>query len=474
MGIIKAVMGAVGGGLADSWLEVIEPSDMGSTTVFAPGVLKDQGSRRNSNTKGTANSVSNGSIIHVYDNQMMILVDGGAVVDYTAEPGYFKVQNSSMPSMFNGQFGASVKETFNRIKFGGVTPSAQRVFYINLKEMPGIKFGTKSPVSYYDPNYDIDVKVRAFGTYSIGLDNPLEFYKAVIPTEAVTRNEPVDIAVLNENRYISEFLGALQQALTEMSIEGIRISQLGARNLELAEHMSKVLDEKWRKNRGMYIKEVGIANIDYDDDTKELLKERNKAAIYQNANLREAMVQTSIARGLEAAGSNANGAMAGFMGVGMGMNATGGFMQAASATNMQQMQMQQAQQPQYQQQPQPQQQRRSPFDVSNRQPQQQQPTAAAVAEGGWTCSCGRSGNTGKFCAECGSPKPVPQDNGSWTCPQCNAINTGKFCAECGTKRPELKPKKIVCDKCGYEPDMSQPLPKFCPECGDPINDKDFQ
>ena len=161
MGIIKAVMGAVGGGLADSWLEVIEPSNMGSTTVFAPGVLKDQGNRRNSNSKGTANSVSNGSIIHVYDNQMMILVDGGAVVDYTAEPGYFKVQNSSMPSMFNGQFGASVKETFSRIKFGGITPSEQRVFYINLKEMPGIKFGTKSPISYYDPNYDIDEIGRA-------------------------------------------------------------------------------------------------------------------------------------------------------------------------------------------------------------------------------------------------------------------------------------------------------------------------
>lgn len=480
MGIIKAVMGAVGGGLADSWLEVIEPSDMGSTTVFAPGVQKDQNNYRNSNSKASSNSVSNGSIIHVYDNQMMILVDGGAIVDYTAEPGYFKVQNSSLPSMFNGQFGESVKETFSRIKYGGINPTEQRVFYINLREMAGIKFGTKTPINYYDSNYDIDVNVRAFGTYSIELENPLEFYKQVIPVDAVTKNQSVDIAVLNENRYISEFLGALQQALTEISMEGVRISQIGARSMELAEHMSKVLDEKWRKNRGMYIKEVGIASISYDDETKELLKQRNQAAIFQNANLREAMVQTSIARGIEAAGSNANGAMAGFMGIGMGMNTTGGFMNAASATNMQQMQMQQQAAQQQPIQQQPQQQRRSPFDYQSNQQQPQQPQqtqgAAAVtapsSSDGWNCTCGKTGNTGKFCAECGAPKPVISNNDPWKCPQCSAENTGKFCANCGTKRPQT-PKKIVCDKCGYEPDMSKTLPKFCPECGDPINDSDF-
>ena len=471
MGIIRAVMGAVGGGLADSWLEVIEPSDMGTTTVFAPGVTKDQGNYRNSNSKASANSVSNGSVIHVYDNQMMILVDGGAIVDYTAEPGYFQVQNSSLPSMFNGQLGDSVRETFSRIKYGGINPTSQRVFYINLKEMPGIKFGTKTPVNYYDSNYDIDVNVRAFGTYSIALENPLEFYKQVIPVEAVTNNEAVDIAVLNESNYISEFLGALQQALTELSMEGIRISQLGARNLELADHMSKVLDEKWRKNRGMYIKEVGIGSISYDDETKEILKQRNQAAIFQNANLRESMVQTSIARGIEAAGSNANGATAGFMGIGMGMNMTGGFMNTASATNMQQMQMQQ-QAAQQQPMQQPQQQKRSPFDYQSN-PQYQQTAAPAPTADSWNCTCGKTGNTGKFCAECGTPKPVPQNNGAWKCPQCGIENTGKFCAECGTKRPET-PKRIVCDKCGYEPDMSKPLPKFCPECGDPINEKDYQ
>ena len=131
MGIIKAAINAVGGGLADSWLEVIEPSPMGDNTLICPGQLVSQNGK-SQNKKGSENIVSNGSVIHVYDNQMMILIDGGKIVDFTAEPGYFKVNNSSMPSLFCGQFGDSIKETFNRIKYGVIPSQAQRVFDINL------------------------------------------------------------------------------------------------------------------------------------------------------------------------------------------------------------------------------------------------------------------------------------------------------------------------------------------------------
>lgn len=470
MGIIRAAIDSIGGGLADSWLEVIEPSEMDMRTVFAPGVSVPQGrnDKRNSNTKGTSNTVSNGSIIHVYEHQMMILVDGGAIVDYTAEPGYFKVDNSSLPSLFNGQFGASVKETFNRIKFGGTTPGVQKVFYINTAEMAGINFGTKTPINYYDGVYDMDLNVRAFGKFSIALtENPLEFYKKVIPTSAVTNNEAVDIGDLINENYIMEFLDALQQALTEISANNVRISQISTRaNRDLLKStISDLLYESWRRDRGIVIGDVGVT-VSYDDETKKILTERNKGAMLKDATIREGYVQGSVARGLEAAGSNANGSMAGFMGMGIGMNAGGNFMGAASNNNMQQMQMQQqAQQAQQQ----------AAYQQQQQQAQPQQPhsePAPAPAADGWTCSCGKTGNIGKFCAECGSPKPAPADNGPWTCPECGNQNSGKFCANCGTKKPE-KPKKIKCDKCGYEPDMSGPIPKFCPNCGDPINEGDM-
>ena len=173
MGIVRAIGQAIGGGFADTWLEVVEPENMGDHTVFTKGVL----TRKGENKKGTDNTVSDGSVIHVYDNQFMLLVDGGKVVDYTAEPGYYTVNNSSMPSMFNGQLGESIKESFNRIKFGGQTPTKQQVFFINLQEIKGIKFGTRNPINYFDSFYNAELFLRAHGTYSIKIINPLQFYQ---------------------------------------------------------------------------------------------------------------------------------------------------------------------------------------------------------------------------------------------------------------------------------------------------------
>ena len=173
MGIIRAAIGAITGGLADQWLEVIEPDNMGSETVFTSGVLVRRGDNRYSSTKGSQRTVSNGSVIHVYDNQFMMLVDGGKIVDYTAEPGYYTVNNSAMPSIFNGQFGDSLKESFNRVKFSGVTPTAQQVYYINLQEIKGIKFGTRNPINYFDNFYNAELFLRTHGTYSIKMVDPM-------------------------------------------------------------------------------------------------------------------------------------------------------------------------------------------------------------------------------------------------------------------------------------------------------------
>lgn len=501
MGIIKAAINAIGGGLADQWLEVLEADDMGSTTVFTSGV-KVRNDGRNQNTKASDNTVSNGSIIHVYDNQFMMLVDGGKVVDYTAEPGYYKVDNSSLPSLFNGQFGDTIKESFNRIKFGGVTPTAQKVFFLNLQEIKGIKFGTKNALNYFDNFYNAELYLRAHGTYSIKITDPFRFYAEAIPRNA----SKVEINDINE-QYLSEFLGALQSAMNQMSADGIRISHVSSKSMELSKYMANILDEDWNQMRGMQVQSVGIANISYDDESKELIKIRSQGAMLSDPTVREGYVQGAVARGMEAAGSNANGAMAGFMGMGIGMQAGGGFMQAASASNQQQMAYQQQQQqynqygqqpygqqqygqqpygqPQYGQQQygQPQQQYGQQQQQYN-QPQQPQQQAApvvgaavGVASGDeWTCACGAK-NKSKFCSNCGSkkpePAPAPVDDGTWTC-ACGAKNKGKFCPNCGSKKPEAEaPKKLKCDKCGYEPDMSLPTPKFCPNCGDLFDERDW-
>lgn len=428
MGIIKAIGSAVSGAFADQWLEVYEPEDMGDQTVFAAGVKTREGQ----NVKGTEETVSNGSVIHVYDNQFMMLVDGGKVVDYTAEPGYYKVDDSALPSFFNGQFKDTLKESLNRIKYGGQTPVRQKVYYINLQEIKGIKFGTRNPINYFDSFYNAELFLRAHGTYSIKIVDPLKFY-----AEAIPRNkEHVEITDINE-QYLSEFLEALQSAINQMSAEGTRISFVTSKGRELGKYMRDTLDEDWNQMRGMEIQNVGIASISYDEKSTELINMRNEGAMLSDPTVREGYMQGHVARGLEAAGSNANGTMAGFMGMGIGMQAGGSMMGAASQTNLQQMQMQQQQQAMQQQQ------------AGNT-------AAAPSAQSGdeWTCACG-SINSGKYCSECGGPRPASAKG--WTC-ECGKVNTGKFCSECGKPAPSAE---WTCE-CG-----SVNTGKFCSECGKP-------
>lgn len=430
MGIIKAITSSIKGSLGDQWLEVIEPCEMSDTTVFTSGVTVRPSDSRNGNRSGTAMTVSNGSVIHVYPNQFMMLLDGGKIVDYTAEPGYYTVNNSSLPSMFSGPFGDSLKETFGRFKFSGVTPTKQCVYYINLQEIKGIKFGTRNPITYFDTFYNADLSLRAHGTYSIKITDPILFYMEAIPRN---RNR-VDITEINE-QYLTEFMTALQAAINQLSIDGVHIFHVPAKGMELSRYMSDILDEEWNRLRGFMVQSVGIASISYSEDSQKIINERNKGAILSDPAVLNAYVQSTAVRGIEKAGENAAGALSGFMGLGVSMNAGNGI-----------------------------------FSNGAVPPAPRTPSAPAAADrpaaDTWTCACGAA-NTGNYCAQCGQPRPQPKASGSWTC-SCGAANTGKFCSECGKPRPG----KIKCDKCGFEPDPNGPIPKFCPECGDPITDAD--
>ncbi len=429
MGIIKAFFNAVGGNLGDQWAEVIEAGEMSDTTVFTKGVTVRKNDKRNNNKKGTEDVISNGSIIHVYDNQFMMLVDGGKIVDFTAEPGYYQVDNSKAPSLFCGQFGKSVLDAFERVKFGGVPSYKQQVFYINLQEIKGIKFGTRNPVNYFDNFYNSELFLRAHGTYSIKVTDPVKFYAEAIPRNA----EYVDINDINE-QYLSEFLEALQAAINQMSADNIRISYVTSKSRELSKYMSNELDADWKQLRGFEVLSVGIASVSYDDESKKLIEMRNKGAMLSDPTVREGYVQGSVARGMEAAGSNSAGSAAAFMGMGIGMNASGNFMGAASEANRAQAER----------------------DAAAKAAAEKAAAekAAAASAGEWTCACG-SKNTGKFCSECGKVKPAPAEE--WTC-ACGNKNTGKFCSECGSPKPV--DNSWFCPNCGKKNSA-----KFCSECG---------
>ncbi|KAF1296243.1 virion core protein [Enterococcus sp. JM4C] len=409
MGIIKAATSAIGGGLADQWIEIIEPANMSDTTVMTKGVKVRRDDKRGSNRKGTNDVITDGSVVHVYPNTMMLLVDGGKIIDYTAEEGYYTVKNDLAPSMFNGSLKEAVAETFSRFKFGGVTPQSQQVFYINLQEIKGIKFGTQSPLNYFDNFYNAELFLRAHGNYSISIVDPILFY-----TNAIPRNKTqVELEDINE-QYLSEFLTALQAAINQMSADGQRISHVPSKSMELSKYMGNVLDESWRALRGMEVVSVAVASISYTDDSMKLINMRNEGAMLGDPGVREGYVQGSIARGMEAAGKNEGGAMTGFMGMGMGMNANGSYLTQASQNN------QQAQQQQQQ--------------------AQQQAQKAAV-----------------------------ENADTWTCSQCGTENTGKFCTNCGTAKPAAATAlQMKCNECHEIVDLGSGIPKFCPHCGKPF------
>ena len=416
MGIIRAAVNSVTGALADSWLEVIEAAPMANNDVIVPGQAVDQRGR-SQNKKGGENLVSNGSIIHVLDNQFMIMVDGGKIVDYTAEPGYFKVDNSSLPSLFNGQFKDSIKESFGRIKYGGISSTSQRVFFINLQEIRGIKFGTQNPIQYFDNFYESELFMRLHGTYSIKITDPFKFYMEVIPREVITNNQKYTFEMPAIQQYNDEFVSELSTAFNQYSADGFRVSHIASKTREMGKYMADALDEDWNQLRGFQVLSVGMQAPSYDEESQNIINERSRMAsqvsyLKDGAN-QQAYMAKSVGEGISGAGNNPGGAAIGFMGMNMAQNmgagVMGGYMQNPQYSNQNQQGgyvQQQQQQPQ--------------------QPQQQ----AAPAQGGWTCECG-------------------------------AVNQGKFCSECGKPKPEA-PKKRFCTNCGAE---LSPTTKFCPECG---------
>ena len=437
MGLLKAGLGAAGGVMADQWKEFIYCESMPADVLACKGSKRTGG--RSSNTRGEDNVISNGSVIAVNDGQGMLVVQNGKIIEVALEPGEFVFDTGSEPSVFSGNLGDSIKETFanigSRFTFGGDAGKDQRVYFINTKEIIGNKYGTASPVPFrvVDNNIglDVDISVRCNGEYSYRITNPLLFYTNVCGnvTDSYTRDKI-------DSQLKSELLTALQPAFAKISEMGIRYSAIPGHTTELARALNEVLSADWRDLRGVEIVSFGVNSIAASQEDEQMIKDLQKAAVMRDPAMAAANIAAAQSDAMRTAAANESGAMAGFMGMGMA-NMAGG-MNAGSLFNQQ---------------------------GDGGTPQSQYNVAAGGGfaasngggngngEGGWTCSCGAQ-NTGKFCSNCGSPKPAPA--GSWTC-SCGTENTGKFCSNCGSKKPEADTWTCSCGAVNQG--------KFCSECG---------
>ena len=433
MGLIKAGIGALGGTLADQWKEFFYCEAMDKEVLVTKGNKRVSG--RSSNTKGNDNIISNGSGIAVADGQCMIIVEQGKVVEVCAEPGEYTFDTSTEPSIFAGNLGKSIIDTFKtvgkRFTYGGDTGKDQRIYYFNTKELLDNKFGTPNPVPFRVVDskigLDVDVSIRCSGVYSYRIADPLLFYTRVCGnvTETYTRNEL-------DSQLKAEFISALQPAFARLSDLELRPNQIVAHNTDLENAMNEALSVKWGELRGLKVVSIALGSVTLPPEDAEMIKQLQRTAVLQNPNMAGATLVGAQADAMKDAANNSAGAMTGFMGMGMAMNAGGGM----NAQNL--------------------------FAMG-----QQQQAAQAPAQNSWKCACGAVA-TGKFCPECGSPKPAAD---GWTC-SCGTVNKGKFCQNCGAKKPAGVPQ-YRCDKCGWEPEKGAKPPRFCPECGDPFDDGDI-
>lgn len=378
MGLIKAGIGALGGTLADQWKEFFYCESMPKEVLVTKG--QKQISGRSSNTKGNDNIISNGSGIAVADGQCMIIVEQGKIVEVCAEPGEFTYDTSTEPSIFAGNLGESIKQSFmtlgKRFTYGGDTGKDQRVYYFNTKELIDNKFGTPNPIPFRVVDskigLDLDVSVRCSGVYSYKIADPILFYANVCGNvEQEYCREELD------SQLKTEFVSALQPAFGRLSDLELRPNQIVTHNTELENAMNTALSEKWGKLRGLKVVSIALGSVTLPEEDAEMIKQAQRTAIMRDPTMAAATLVGAQADAMKAAASNEAGAMTGFMGMGMAMNA-GGAMNAQNLFAM----GQQAQQ----------------------QPFQQQPVQPQQAAGGWRCTCGAV-NNGNFCQNCGAKKP---------------------------------------------------------------------
>lgn len=394
MGLILAAAHAAGSTLRDQWKEYFYCDAIPADTICVKGHKKTTGFLN----RGNNDVITDGSIIDVADGQCMIIVASGQVYDVCAEPGVYRYSNQSEPSLFAGNLGSSIKDVFakmgERITFAGQTSARQEVYYFNTKEITGLKYGTASPVPFrvvdQRAGIDIDISVKAFGEYSVKVTDPILFYTNVCSN--VTDSYKVE-QISDQMR--SELLTALQPAFARLSAQGIRYSEIPGHTRELADALNEELSNKWKDIRGMEIVSFGVSSIKADEEDEKMIKDMQRNAAYRDPSLAAATLVGAQAQAMKDAANNSNGAAMGFMGMNAAQNAGG-----INANTL----------------------------YLNAQKQE-----APSSNNSWTCpDCGTV-NTGRFCSNCGKPKPV---SNKWYCPKCGTENTGNFCSNCGEKKPQ--------------------------------------
>ena len=343
MGFIKAFSGAISGTLADQWKDFYVPrNDVTNTTAFVQAVPQSTNNGRGENYKGNENIISNGSKIIVPEGMALVTIQDGQITGFIAEPGGFEFRSDDINSKScfagDGIIGQMSQSIWDKVKFGGQPGSQQLAFYVNLKEIAGIRFGTQAPIQWMDSWFDSKVGAMMRGTYSIRIVNPLLFIKQFLPMSYMMPSaSPYDFNDINDStdQLLNELRSSLGAGVTKLSKLAKEAGEdtynyVSEHRVELAKELTSIVenDHGWTSKRGLIISNITM-ELEYDEATQELQKEfqqddkeirkaKRMAEVYSN-NMAGAMA-AATGSAMQSAASNENGAMMGFMGMNMAQN----------------------------------------------------------------------------------------------------------------------------------------------------------
>nr|WP_202922467.1 SPFH domain-containing protein [Sinimarinibacterium sp. NLF-5-8] len=334
MGLIQAAIGAVGGTLADQWKDFYTiPDGLPPTAALFAAVPRGTNAGRGSNTKGSSNVITNGSKIVVPEGYGLLLFQDGAITGFAAEPGGYEWRSDDIhsKSIFagDGLVDTLIWQSWERFKFGGQPGAQQQAFFVSLKELPNNRFGTQSEIYWDDGFLGTQVGAITRGSYTLKIVDPILFVKNFVPAAYLQPGKVFDFTDLDNDaasQLFNEVVGSLAPAFslyTNDPAKGNRITRIQQDSVGFAHSLSGAVEQayQWRSDRGLAIVKTAIVSIEYDANTRELLKTVQRADALAGAR-GNSNLQASVAAGMQAAGEN--GGAAGMMGIGMASGMMGG------------------------------------------------------------------------------------------------------------------------------------------------------
>ena len=306
MGLIKALSNAATTALGDQFKEFVNCPTIEKNVLIQRGIVK----HGEGNTNPSEGVISNGSTIVVPQGMAMMIIDNGEIKEFTADAGTFYYDTSSEPSIFAGNLGEAIIQTFKtigkRFTYGGQTAKDQRVYYVNLLTITGNNFGTPQPKKITDEKYGM-LEVTFFGEYAFKVVDPILLVNSVIganPKDTVTYEEVVGTQLQ------AKFVEQLSQAISVvMRKHKVSFGDIQLYNGDISTEMNTCLDESWRQNYGLEITDVALGDINLTEDSMAKVNKVDEATIFSNQSLQSGLMASATAEALKNASANENGAM---------------------------------------------------------------------------------------------------------------------------------------------------------------------